>query len=105
MGETIPTLKFAKGCIEEWGGRAIIIDNLMMAMAEKMTKVEDALVKGQAQCNDDDEGELKSPLDIVKQGSSIVGVHREPPTLSILPLSVPPTILQQYHYYQLHSGM
>ena len=48
LGETIPTLKFAKDCIKEWGGRAVIMDNLMMAMAEKMTKVEDALVKGQA---------------------------------------------------------
>ena len=39
LGDTIPILKFAKDWIEECGGRGVIMNNLRMAMVERMKKV------------------------------------------------------------------
>ena len=35
LSETIPTLEFAKDCIEECGGKRVMLNNIRMAMAEE----------------------------------------------------------------------
>ena len=40
LSETIPTLKFAKECIEECGGKEVMLNNLMMGLEADKRKEE-----------------------------------------------------------------
>ena len=49
---------------------------------ERMTILRDALTKTQAQCDENDEGEIRSALDIVDLGISKLGTPQDVPTLT-----------------------